>query len=273
MPDELFRRIIDEFAAIVQTHPVRGHVVLSNFSEPFLDPRIFGKISHILSHGLKLTLQTNASVLFPRRVDRLLATGFAGPIFVSCHGVTPAVYRRVMGLDAARTLANLDYLISRYPRERVQIRAIPYCWPWGEVLRVKRYWQERGVPLKIFVPNSRTGLVAGCLSWRLKYPGERLKGCKKTLPLRDLVVAFDGEVLLCCEDMGRGATLGNLKNQSILEVWNSPRAVQVVRQVFALESSPPDFPCKHCEFGVSTLPRRIVRTVDHELTRLRTCLV
>jgi MoaA/NifB/PqqE/SkfB family radical SAM enzyme len=73
--------------------------------------------------------------------------------------------------------------------------------------------------------------------------------------------------------MGRGATLGNLKDQSILEVWNSPRALDVVRQVFALAPSPADFPCKRCEFGVSTLSRRVLRALDHELTRFRTCFV
>jgi len=273
MDPELFRRIIGEFGEIARTRPIRGHVVLSNFSEPFLDPDIFSKISFILAQGLYLILQTNAAALFPRRVDRLLATGFRGKIFISCHGLTPEVYRKVMGLEARRTLANIDYLISRYPKELLQIRAIPFEWPLGEVLRVKRRWRERGVPVKIFAPNARTGLVGRCLSWRWKYPGEKLKGCKKTLPLRDLVVAFDGEALLCCEDMGRGAVLGSLREQSLLELWNSPAALKIVRRVFALEPSPPDFPCKRCEFGVSTLPRKVIRALGHELTRLRTCFL
>ena len=116
-----------------------------------------------------------------------------------------------MGLDFDITIKNIEYLISHYPKKMVHIRAIPYEWPLGEVLKVKRYWKERNVPVKIFLPNSRTGLLDNCASWNLKYPGNKLKGCKKTLPLRDMVISSNGDVVLCCEDMARKVILGNVK--------------------------------------------------------------
>jgi len=94
----------------------------------------------------------------------LIATGFDGYIYISCHGIAPAVYPGVMGLDIAKVLPNVEYRVQHYPRERIQIRAIAYEWPFGEVLKVRRYWKERNIPVKIFLPNSRAGLVPNCAS-------------------------------------------------------------------------------------------------------------
>ncbi|MBE0425113.1 MAG: SPASM domain-containing protein [Nitrospirae bacterium] len=271
MEECLFKRIIDEFSLIAKNYPVRAHVIFCNMGELFIDPNVFDKISYVLESGLKLIIQTNASLLTPRRVDKLIATGFKGPIYISCHGITKSVYKNVMGLDINKTLNNIDYLIKHYPRNLIRIRAISYKWPVGEALKVKKYWKERSVQVKIFLPNSRAGLVFNCTSWKSKYPGNKLKGCKKTLPLRDMVIAFNGDAVLCCEDMGRKAVLGNLKDKSIVEVWNSEQAKDILEKIFSGKPADDDFICKKCEFGVSTLFKKIIEILDHEWHRLLRC--
>jgi len=271
MEAELFKKIIDEFSLIARSHPIRGHVLFCNMGELFIDPDIFEKISYVLKAGLELVIQTNAFLLSPDYTDRLISSGFKGPIYISCHGITPDVYKNVMGLDIDRTLNNIDYLAKHYPKELIQIRAISYNWPVGEALNVKRYWKEKNIRVKIFLPNSRTGLVPDCASWQYKYPGSKLRGCKKTLPLRDMVVAFNGDAVLCCEDMGRKVVLGNLKERSLHDVWSSERSRDILEKIFSGKPSGDDFICKHCEFGVSTPFRKIIRTLDNELHHLLKC--
>lgn len=271
MDEDLFKTIVDEFSLIWKRHPIRGHVIFCNMGEPFIDPKVFEKISYVLQAGLKLVLQTNASLLTPERTERLLATGFQREIYISCHGITPEAYKNVMGLDLVKTLANIDYLLSRYPRELIRIRAIPFEWPLGEVLKVKRYWKERGVGVKIFLPNSRTGLVSHCSSWGLKYAGDKLHGCKKTLPLRDMVIAYNGDAVLCCEDMGRKVVLGNVRETSLQAVWNSEQAGDILGKIFLGKESSDDFICKTCEFGLSTPFKKLVKVVDHEWHRALRC--
>ena len=271
MEEWLFKKIVDEFSLISRNFPIRGHVIFCNMGELFIDHDIFNKISYVLDAGLDMVIQTNAYLLTPEKTLKLLSTGFKGSIYISCHGITPEVYRGVMGIDIENTLENINFLLEHYPKEKIQIRAIAYKWPIGEVRKVKRYWKKRGVSVKIFLPNSRTGLVEDCLSWRLKYPGNKLKGCKKTLPIRDMVVAFNGDAVLCCEDMGRKVVLGNLKNKSIQDVWNSKTAIDIVENVFAVKPSEDDFICKSCEFGRSTLFKKIVKSIDNEWHRLLKC--
>jgi radical SAM protein with 4Fe4S-binding SPASM domain len=273
MDEALFTRIIDEFSAIKRDHKIRGHVVFCNMGEFLTDPGVFGKIDYVLQAGLEFVPQTNAFLLTPERTERLIATGFTGAIYISCHGITPDVYRNVMGLDISVTLRNIDYLLTRYPKDRIHIRAIPYEWPVGEALKVKHYWKERGVAFRIFLPNSRAGLVEGCASWSLKYPGNQLKACKTTLPLRDMVISFNGDAVLCCHDMGRRAVLGNVAGSSLQEVWNSERARDLLEKVFLQKPSPDDFICKTCEFGVSTKLKRFVKAVDDEWHRLVKCRI
>jgi len=271
MEDPVFRRIIDEFAAVKKDYTIRGRVIFCNMGEPFLDPNVFEKISYVLDSGLDFVLQTNASLLTPNRVNKLNSIGFRGPIYISVHGITPSIYENIMGLNIERTLKNIDYLIDNYPKKLIRIRAITHGWPFGEVIKVKRYWKARGVVAKVFIPNSRTSLVSGISDWKFKYPGNKLKGCKKTLPLRDVVVTFDGDAVLCCEDMGRRAVLGNLKENSLLEVWNSAQALEVLEKVFLGKPSEADFPCKSCVFGLSTFPRLMAMRLEKEWCTLVNC--
>ncbi len=271
MEESLFTKIIDEFSAIAKNHAIRGHVIFCNMGDLFIDPNVFKKISCVLNAGLDFIIQTNAFLLTPERTDKLIATGFKGPIYISCHGITPEVYRHVMGLDFDITIKNIEYLINHYPKKMIHIRAIPYEWPLGEVLKVKHYWKERNVSVKIFLPNSRTGLLDNCASWNLKYPGNKLKGCKKTLPLRDMVISSNGDVVLCCEDMARKVILGNVKERSLQEVWNSAQAMDILGKIFLGKPSPDDFICKACEFGVSTPFKKLVKTIDNEWHRFLKC--
>jgi len=238
-----------------------------------VDPNVIEKIDYVVRSGLVLVLQTNASLLTPEKTDALIRTGFRGEIYVSCHGITPEVYRRVMGLPIAPVLRNVEYLVRRYGTDRVQIRAIPHEWPTGEALRVKRYWKRRGVPVKLFLPNSRTGLLPNLGRWSWKYPGDRLRGCRKDLPIRDMVIAWNGDVVLCCEDMARKVVLGNVTDRSLVEVWNSERARDVVEKIYLGKPSGDDFICKTCEFGRSTLARRLIKNLDGNLHRLWKCTV
>ncbi|MFQ5455984.1 MAG: radical SAM protein [Nitrospirota bacterium] len=131
MNDLLFKKIVGEFSAIARNYPIRAHIIFCNMGEPFIDPDIFSRISYVLNAGLNLVIQTNASLLTPEYTDRLISSGFRGKIYISCHGITPAIYKQIMGLDITKTLNNIDYLLKKYPTHLIQVRAISYKWPIG----------------------------------------------------------------------------------------------------------------------------------------------
>lgn len=265
MDENLFRRIIDEFAEIKANHDIRGHVIFCNMGELFMDPDVFWKIEYVLKSGLDMIIQTNAALLTPQKTDQLIAIGFQGPIYVSFHGITKEVYEGIMGLPYDKTLANVHYLMDHYDRNNIQIRAFSYKWPLGEARKVKNYWKQYGKSVRVRVPNARTGLVESVRRINLKYPGPWLKGCRKTLPFRDMVVAFDGQAVLCCEDMARRGVIGDLSRDSLLDVWNGPKAEKVLDYMYGGGwGKNSAFLCRTCEFGHTTQLRRLVKNIDNQ---------
>ena len=267
MEDDLFRRLINEFADIKAHNPVRGHVIFCNMGEALIDPQVIEKLSYVRKAGLTMILQTNAALLTPEKTDRLLDSGFDGPIYISFHGITKSVYEDIMGLPYEKTLANIHYLTHKY--SQVTIRAYAFQWPKGEAYKVRKYWRAQGVPVAIGIPNSRANLVAATEGLSLKYPGPWLKGCKKGEPLRDMVISFDGQAVICCEDMGRKTSLGNVRDKSLIEVWNGPQAQEVLDYLYGGGWGKKDgFLCRGCQFGWSTQFRRFMKNLDNEWQRL-----
>lgn len=271
MDPALFTRLIDEFAQIKREHDVRGHVVFCNMGEMFMDPDVLAKIKYVRDSGLHMVIQTNASLLTPEKADQLVADGYRGTVYVSFHGARRDVYERITGLNDDQTLANVKHLIG-LPLTTL-IRAYVHRWPVGEARRVLRLWEGLGLDRRnvgFHIPNNRTGLVDEITRASLKYPGKWLRGCRKGLPLRDMVISWNGQAVLCCEDMGRQAVLGDVSQSSILEVWNSPRAHELMDYLWGGAYGRQDnFICRRCEFGQSNQLRRLVKNIDNSWNRFK----
>jgi MoaA/NifB/PqqE/SkfB family radical SAM enzyme len=265
MDDGLFRKIVDDFAGIAERNHFEGRMTFCNMGELFIFPDVIEKIAYVLGKGLKMYIQTNAALLSKALVDRLLATGYRDSILISCHGVTPQVYRKIMGLDASKTLANIDYLIAHYPKDKIGIQAIPYRWPRGEAKRVRRYWKNKGVSVRMPLPNNRAGLLPELGEVHRK----SLVGCRTGRPMGEMVICFNGDVVLCCNDMAQEEVVGNLRQSSVTEVWNGSPFLERIEEIYCGKPSSENFICKRCEFGEDSrgLIHRALKNFRHELRK------
>ncbi len=245
MREDLFKKIIDDFSNVGAVNGFRGRVLFCNMGELFLYREVIARIEYLLASGLELNIQTNASSLSPRKVDQLLDSGFNGSVLISFHGISPEVYRTNMGLDISKTLRNVDYLIERYPKSKISIQAIPYRWPRGEARRVRRFWRQRGIAVRMPIPNSRAGLLPVIANKNRR----TLVGCSADRPLGEMVIMFDGDVVLCCNDMARQEVVGNLRHNTIEEVWTGEPFLDRVDKIYGGKASNSDFICRKCEFG------------------------
>jgi radical SAM protein with 4Fe4S-binding SPASM domain len=115
------------------------------------------------------------------------------------------------------------------------------------------------------LPNNRAGLVTEINI----YKKEKLIGCNAGRPLGEMVICFDGDVVLCCNDMGREEIVGNLKNNSIEEVWNGKVMLDKIDKIYNGLQSSDNFICKKCEFGLTTssLFSRLLRNARYEIKK------
>ena len=63
-------------------------------------------------------------------------------------------------------------------------------------------------------------------------------------------ILFDGVVVLCCMDWRREVVLGNVKDKSIEEIWNSPYYLEVEDWIRGKSNPPPNFLCLRCEEAI-----------------------
>lgn len=263
MNDKLFIKIIDDYSNISKKYDFKGSIIFCNMGELFCHADVaFDRMKYVIQSGLNFSIQTNASLLTPDIADRLKQVGFNGTILISCHGITADVYKRIMGLDLQRTLSNIEYLVKVYPREKIVVASIPHIWPRGESWRIRKYFRRIGIKVRMALPNNRAGLV----TWMDIRNKHKLVACKSHRPLGEMVVSFNGNVVLCCNDMAQKEIVGNLSSQSIEEVWNGCLMMDKLEKIYCGKMSDDDFICKQCEFGITSLSlmKRFYRNIRHE---------
>jgi hypothetical protein len=88
--------------------------------------------------------------------------------------------------------------------------------------------------------------------WSLKYAGTSLRGAGRTSRF-DMVIAYNGDVVLCCEDMARKVILGNVRDTPPggMELG---KGTEVLGQIYQGHPSSDDFICKSWEFGEHDRP-------------------
>lgn len=97
-----------------------------------------------------------------------------------------------------------------------------------------------------FSKNNRAGMIFGTKSKSIQYPCLR--------PTSQLVINWSGYVLLCCNDYYAKYVYGNVKDQMVLEVWNS-RKFKSVRKMLQKSNSRQKFEiCKGCD-----MPPKLIR--------------
>lgn len=218
MPDEMLDRIIEE----LKSHPHPFIISPFKVNEPFLDKRLLPfcrKVEAELPNAM-LRLFSNGSALTEKHLREVNELEQVYHLWVSLNTHEPDEYRRVMSLDFGRTTANLDRLHTmvamkqfRHPvvlskvmqgKRRAQIdeEFVQYCvdrWPLFEVFTIKRdAWLGNIETDDAPVPD------APCGRWN------------------ELSITATGVVSLCCMDGKAEFPIGDLRTQTLYEVYNAP---------------------------------------------------
>lgn len=213
----LYEKILTECAR--ETTLRRIEPFLNN--EPFTDPRIIDwiRLAKQMVPQAAVTITTNGSLLKPKDTDRLIHSGLDA-IWFSFNGATKETYEKIMGLSFDTVKHNIDYLLSVKPNTlRVFTNMIDTVPMQGEVADNIRYWESRGVGSGVSPLVNRAGNVSNFERLNYQPISERpVRTCD--LVFHKMYVGYNGDVLLCCMDWRRKVVLGNVRLQSLREIWN-----------------------------------------------------
>ena len=220
----LIEKIVDE---IKKKKGVRTSY-LHRIGEPLLHPRIFDIINLVASSGIRTSLSTNGLLLNKFR-DEILSTNLS-EITLCLDGITKKTYENFRkGANFKEVLYNIFDFLSEWSLRKskihVQIQLIIMGQTDKELVQFKNTFSKfssRG-SFEVLVKPFST------FSGRVKdLPGNtpsRRIHCDK--PFRELSIGVDGNCSICCRDFDNFVIVGNIKKNSIQEIWNGKKMNEI----------------------------------------------
>lgn len=229
MDDEVFDRVLGE--ARYFTDPCWFHW----FGEPLLHPRLFDQIERAKSRGVpNLGISTNGTLLDDRRARSILDSPL-DTLMIAIDGTSKEVYERIRlspRHEFEEVVANArSFLDARRargagrPHTILSIIVMEDTEP--ELEEFRAHWLDAGADEVLFKPfttwaNQADGFL------ELGTPAVRsAAAARREFPCHFLwesfVVAWNGLVLPCCNDYDAIEVLGDLRTQSVPEIWNGER--------------------------------------------------
>jgi|GEM_PF-684105 radical SAM protein with 4Fe4S-binding SPASM domain len=254
MDDALYTKIVDE---CVNEPDLHDFVPMSK-NEPLLDVKMEDRIAEFKEkaqpHQL-VEIVTNGSPLTSNRIKRLLESG-VDLLTVSVNAASEEVYNKVMvGLSWNRVVKNLETLAKEnLAMVNVYLRFVSEQENRQDFKAFRKRWQKFN--LFTFTVNNRAGTVRNWESLIIRYDGfisrlKRIAGshiypvCPYLFSMMHILE--NGDVPMCSNDWANRELLGNVRTQSIREIYNSPRMNQL-RELMAQGKFEEIDACRECSF-------------------------
>lgn len=240
MPDELISKILDDLTEIPPE--VTFHISPFKVNEPFLDWRLFDVMRQINAKlpNAAITLTSNATPLTDEKLDRLQTIANIGYLWISFNDHRPGEYEKTMSLPYERTMERLKAIHARI--ENGEIVFPVHLSRVGDETSVDNefcQWVKKTFPRfqsKVFQRGGWIGQVDTTIG---RVPNV---GCSRWF---ELSITATGIVAHCCMDGQAKWPIGDVTNQSVLEVYNHP-AYRTLRE--RITSRLTVAPCNRCTF-------------------------
>jgi wyosine [tRNA(Phe)-imidazoG37] synthetase (radical SAM superfamily) len=208
MEDWVWRKIVDE---------TRGLGVIYRpflLNEPFMDRRM-PAISRYIKEDktARLEFNTNGEALTPKVADQMIELGVDMMRF-SIDGIRKETFNEARGISYDKVYRNVEYFLNAAKKARhpidTEVRMIRFPGTEAEQAEFNAYWEAREPTRIVFTELYR-------------YPWE---GQTEAVNLPCLKIADElffyvsGEATLCCWDSKGRAIIGDVKRESVLEIWN-----------------------------------------------------
>lgn len=243
MDFDLFRKIIDEAQELAV-----GIIHLFMHGEPFLHPRIIDMIRYVKSKGLTVHVTSNCMALDKEKIDAVLHSGLdSSDYFVfSVLGNSVQTHEKIMrGINREKVLANIFEFVRRRNELGLNgpvLETIFYAMPdnMHEKTAFLDFWKGK-------IDHARVVEISRAFSQFEFGKAEdftRQKTCSNLW--ERMIVYWNGDVTVCCQDIDGSFSFGNLHDRTIKELWAHPDLAAVKTShkngdfgFFSL--------CKHCD--------------------------
>lgn len=226
---DLFEKVVDEVKDVAKA------IRLNFLGEPLLHPKIIDMIAFCKSTtAARVSMSTNATKLNEDLSRQIIDSGL-DEITFSIDANSPGIYAKIRrGGDFSEVIANVEIFLTTLgtrTKPRAIVKLVKMNTNRRQVEGFKRRWSKYNC--LVFI------------TWLSTWAGQmdHLKRLSDTLspklnssrtPCADvwyrMAVKSSGDVVLCCYDYAGTYPIGNVRNQSVAEIWNSD-SVNFAREV------------------------------------------
>lgn len=237
MPFDLFMKIVDDAATVA----VIEKLTLTGLGETLLDRHLVERVRYArrkLPIGVSIDLYTNGNLLRPKVTDALIEAGL-DVLYVSLNAATAEKRREIMKLDDFdQVVGYTQYAIAAFnaaavrqglPLERTRLRVIVKGVGSKDLMEVGEHdvfqetwggdWKQPGGAAFLHLEGNWAG------SMGQKMRTQPRNACGRALS--QIMVLWDGRVSLCCFDAEGAVILGDLRTQTLREMYGGQPALGI----------------------------------------------
>jgi len=223
-----YRKIIDEAKDFV------FDINLAHRGESLLHPRISEMIQYATEKHIYTKLHTNGSLLTKDLSHKIIKSGLDRLSF-SFDGFKKETYEKIrVGGDFNQTVQNIKQFLevkkklhSKKPYTVIEVIDFDRFSP-TELKKEKEKFlnQFKGLPLDNFAAKELHNWAG-----EIGKKANQDKYSKCPFPWNALIVFWNGEVVPCTQDFFGYYKVGNIKNNSLKEIWNSSQMVELRKKL------------------------------------------
>ncbi|MDD4939035.1 MAG: SPASM domain-containing protein [Candidatus Omnitrophica bacterium] len=250
---QVFKKVIDECANFKVEN-----IYLTLMNEPLLDKRI-GELIRYAKEKCKssrVAINTNASMLDKEMASAILDSGLDHITF-SIHGWTNNTLKKVSGMDYNLIINNISNFINY---SRSYDVSIGICclktryFTKFDYLSGQKFCKYNNLPYVLLSPANRSGNLDEKLICQLnvrRYNKKIIRRCTlEDRPFTMMSILWDGDVVSCCNDWKKENVLGNVKEESLLEIWRGEKYQDFRGKIYNQKPSGVGFICKRCSESI-----------------------
>ncbi len=257
MEFSLFKKIIDDLVTVNPKFVARRKdLSLHGFGESLVHPEFDKFISYGVSKGLFIGLSMNP-LMMTERVRRRIIEAAPSKLLISLDGHDDESFEKVRGIKNAYEKSKENLLLflelNKETGRKIEIELHMIGFPLNNdsYEKMKDYWSNLdGIDIfthrdfSTFDGNAEdvNALVNRDVASEPPVT-ERKVTCRK--PWWRMTIAWDGTVTPCCLDYDNKLVLGDIKEQTLTEIWNNARMKEMRREFLSGNVTNPL--CKNCD--------------------------
>jgi radical SAM protein with 4Fe4S-binding SPASM domain len=227
MDMKLYKKIIDNCSKLKI-----NIITLSFFGEPFLDKTIIEKIKYAKFKGMTVAFYSNASLLNEKLAKEIIEAGLDS-ITISFDGATKETYEKIRKkLNFDVTKKNVLNLIEtrnkmKKVNPKINLVLVELEENKKEIKQFYNEWKNKVNSINIINMRNWANDIQKEGTKESFHFNKKIKRKPCALIWLKMVVDWNGDVVLCCDDWNHSTVLGNLKKQTIEEIWGGEKLKKI----------------------------------------------